>query len=145
MIELLAGYIHAMSLALWFGGLFVYVMIVWPQVLRTSDTDLPRTLLVGIGARTAPWIYLAMFSALASFLIFWLSTEKDLPIWAGGIYFMVLLALIANNLYGSFFSWPAIMMAPDRVAQSAWENFYIRMATSMVVGLTALSVTLFII
>ena len=145
MIEALAGYVHAMSLALWFGGLFGYVMIVWPQILRAAEPDLPRALLVSIGTRTAPWIYLAMASALGSFLLFWAITDIALPTWAAILYLLVLLGLIANNLYGSFRAWPTIMVAPDTAAHAAWGSFYLRMATSMVVGLTALSLTLFVI
>lgn len=143
MIETLAGYVHAMSLALWFGGLFGYVMIVWPQILRAAAPDLPRALLVSIGTRTAPWIYLAMASALGSFLLFWALT--DIPLRAALPYLLVLLGLIANNVYGSLRAWPTIMMAPDAEASAAWSAFFLRMAISMVVGLGLLSLTLFVI
>lgn len=145
MIEALAGYVHAMSMALWFGGLFGYVMIVWPEILRGAAPELPRSLLVSIGTRTAPWIYLAMVSALGSFFVFWAVTDIIIPVWAALLYLIVLLGLIANNLYGSFASWPTIMMAPEAVAWSAWKRFFLRMAISMVLGLSQLSLTFFVI
>ena len=145
MIKLLAGYIHAMSLALWFGGLFGYVTIVWPELLRAHAPDLPRGILAGIGSRTAPWIYLAMVSGFLSLVVYWAVSDPTFSGWAWGLYFAVLLGLIANNLYGSFRAWPTIMLAPDEIARAAWRSFYLRMALSLVPGAVALSLTLLVI
>lgn len=144
MLLSLIGYVHAMSLALWFCGLFGYVMIVWPSIFKVHAPALPRDILVQIGTATAPWIYLAMVCALGSFLLYW-ALSDDIPATLGLIYLVVLLLLIANNLYGSFRAWPTIMMAPDQEARAAWKAFYIRMFVSMVVGLSALSVTIFVV
>lgn len=144
MLLSLIGYTHAMSLALWFAGLFGYVVIVWPAILKVHDPALPRDVLVQIGTMTAPWIYLAMASVLGSFLLYWALSDV-IPTVAGVIYLIVLLGLVGNNIYGSLRAWPTIMMAPDAVAWAAWKAFYLRMFVSMVIGLSALSLTIFVI
>jgi hypothetical protein len=138
MLSLLA-YVHVMSLALWFGGLFGYVVIVWPVILRAGAPVLPRSLLASIATRTALWIYLAMASALLSGFSYWYLGAAAIPRGAAAVYFSVLLALVANNMFGSLRSWPAIMLAPDAMAWSAWRAFYGRMAISMVLGLSCFS------
>ena len=64
-------YVHVISLSLWFGGLFGYVIVVWPAIMSEADGGFLRALLARIAMRTAPWIYLAMASALLSFVAIW--------------------------------------------------------------------------
>ena len=144
LLQALLGYTHAMSLALWFGGLFGYAVIVWPAIMKVNAPNLPRGVLVQIGVTTAPWIYLAMVAALGSYLGYWFLVDT-IPTSAGVAYLILIVLLIANNCWGSLKSWPAIMMAPDDQAMRAWKNFYFRMFTSLVFGLAALSLTLFVI
>ena len=54
-----AIYVHLVSLALWLGGLFGYVAIVWPAIMSEADGAFPRAILARIAMRTGPWIYLA--------------------------------------------------------------------------------------
>lgn len=133
-------YLHVMSLAMWFGGLFGYVLIVWPTLLHTAAPGFPRQVLVTIGMRTAPWIYLAMGTALVTFFAYWFAGLGDVPAWCYWLYLVVLGLLAANNVYGSTVAWPRIMLFPEAAARRSWRAFYWRMAISLGVGLAALSV-----
>ena len=128
-------YVHLLSLTLWFGGLFGYVAIVWPAILSEADGAFPRDLLVRIAVRTAPWIYLGMSSAFLSFLGIWLMGGVAAPFVLVAAYGVLLVALVANNVYGTLVAWPRIMFAPERVAQREWFWFRLRMTVSLVVGL----------
>lgn len=131
-------YLHIMSLALWFGALFGYLVIVWPAAMDVADGAFPRNLLVRIGMLTAPWIYLAMFTALATLGSYWfLGYGSGTPIL---LYLAVLSALVANNVYGSLSAWPRIMISPDGAARKAWFWFRVRMGLSLVAGLSLLSI-----
>jgi hypothetical protein len=128
-------YLHLLSLTLWFGGLFGYVAIVWPAILSEADGALPRDLLVRIAVRTAPWIYLAMSSAVLSFLGIWaIGRVPAAAAWMAS-YGVLLAGLIANNVYGTVVAWPRIMFSPERVARREWFWFRVRMTVSLVVGL----------
>ena len=142
MFEESVRYIHITSLAMWFGGLFGYVLIVWPSIMRNQESEFPRQLLSSIAVRTAPWIYLAMGSALISFSIYLIGRFDSLPMYCKLIYLLVLVLLIANNVYGSVVGWPRMMLSPDASAFTSWRWFYRRMATSLVAGLTLLSVAI---
>ena len=132
-------YLHIISLALWFGGLFGYVLIVWPSIFATENPTFPRQLLTSISVRTAPWIYMAMVSALLSLLLYLaLGQSKITMPWKFG-YFCALLLLIANNVYGSIVAWPRIMLSPDNSAIRSWRFFYLRMILSLILGLSLLS------
>src|SRR5258706_10609509 len=92
-------YAHVISLTLWFGGLFGYVVIVWPAVTSDADGAFPRALLARIAMRTAPWIYLGMSTALLSLAGVWAMDGAGAPtLWTVG-YSLVLTALVANNVY----------------------------------------------
>ena len=135
-------YLHVMSLALWFGGLFAYVAMVWPALTGESVSGFPRAMLVAIGVRTAPWIYLAMSSALVTFGAHcWLGGLDDYPLWLGGFYGLVLVALIGNNVYGSLVGWPRVMFAPEPVARRCWAAMVRRAVVAVVLGLGLLSVS----
>jgi hypothetical protein len=128
-------YFHLLSLTLWFGGLFGYVAIVWPAILSEAGGAFPRDLLVRIAVRTAPWIYLAMSSALLSFLGIWaMGGVPAAVVWKAG-YGVMLAALVANNVYGTLVAWPRIMFSPENVARREWFWFRLRMTASLVVGL----------
>lgn len=135
-------YLHITSLALWFGGLFGYVMIVWPSIFSTEQPAFPRQLLTAISVRTAPWIYLAMGSALISLLLYFAFGLLQAPIQLKLLYLVILMLLIANNVYGSVVAWPRIMLTPDKGARKSWRYFYLRMVISLVLGLTLLSLAI---
>ena len=142
MVETVVVWLHVMSLALWFGGLFAYVVIVWPVLLRDNSTGFPRETLVSIGVRTAPWIYAAMSGALTTFGIhWWLGGYRDWPGWSPWTYALLLLLLVGNNVYGSLAAWPRIMFATDDAARSCWDAFYSRAAMALLLGLAMLSVS----
>ena len=141
MVETVVVWLHVMSLALWFGGLFAYVVIVWPVLLREKPSGFPRETLVSIGVHTAPLIYAAMSSALITFGIYWLGGFGDWPGWSARIYALLLLVLVGNNVYGSLAAWPRIMFATDEAARSCWNAFYSRAAMAMLLGLAMLSVS----
>jgi hypothetical protein len=127
-------YLHVLSLSLWFGGLFGYVVMVWPAIMREAGDEFPRGLLVTIAVRTARWIYLAMATALLSLSGIWLLDGRPrAPLLAG--YGLLLMALIANNVYGTLVAWPRIMFLPERLARNEWYWFRVRMTISLVVGL----------
>ena len=128
-------YVHLLSLTLWFGGLFGYVAIVWPAILSEADGAFPRDLLVRIAVRTAPWIYLGMSSAFLSFLGIWMMGGVSAPSVLIAAYGVLLVALVANNVYGTLVAWPRIMFAPERAARREWFWFRLRMTVSLVVGL----------
>ncbi len=111
-------YLHVMSLTLWFGGLFGYVVIVWPAIMSDADGGFPRAILARIGMRSAPWIYLAMAAALLSLSGIWVMGGVASPRpWLAG-YSLLLAALVANNLYGTVVAWPRIMLLPQRSART---------------------------
>ena len=127
-------YLHVLSLSLWFGGLFGYVFMVWPAIISEARDDFPRELLVMIAARTARWIYLAMATALLSLAGIWLLDGRaHLASMAG--YAALLIALVANNVYGTLVAWPRIMFLPESLARNEWYWFRVRMTISLVVGL----------
>jgi hypothetical protein len=129
------GYVHLLSLTLWFGGLFGYVAVVWPAIEIEADGAFPRDLLVRIAVRTAPWIYLGMSSAVLSFLGIWATgTVPAATVWMAA-YGVLLAGLVANNVYGTLVAWPRIMFSPERVARRTWLVFRVRMTVSLVVGL----------
>ncbi len=142
MLEQLLLYVHTMSLALWFGGLFGYVLIVWPAIAAVEAPAFPRTLYATIGTRTAPWIYLAMGGTIGSFLLYWVLGYFNGAALIPLLYLAVLVALVANNVVGSTRTWPMIMLAPDDKARTIWGGFRVRMAVSLALGLSCLSLTI---
>ena len=135
-------YLHVISLSLWFGGLFAYLVIVWPAVMIEADGDFPRAILARIAMRTAPWIYLGMSTALLSLAAIWIiDGAAARTAWLVG-YSFLLVALIANNLYGSAVAWPRIMLLPRTIARREWFWFRVRMSVSLVVGLALYSAAL---
>ena len=127
-------YLHVLALSLWFGGLFGYVFIVWPAIMSEAGEEFPRGLLVGIAVRTAPWIYMAMATALLSLAAIWVMGGGGGTFWVVG-YGVLLIALVANNVYGTMVAWPRMMFAPERAARKEWYWFRLRMTISLVVGL----------
>lgn len=132
-------YVHVLSLSLWFGGLFGYVVIVWPAIMSGADGTFPRATLASIGMRTAPWIYLGMSAALLSLAGIWAmdGVAAQRP-WMAA-YSLLLAALVANNVYGTAVAWPRIMLLPGRAAGREWFWFRVRMSVSLVVGLALYS------
>ena len=132
-------YLHVISLSLWFGGLFAYLVIVWPAVMIDADGEFPRAILARIAMRTAPWIYLGMSTALVSLAAIWIidGAAARTP-WMVG-YSLLLAALVANNLYGSAVAWPRIMLLPRTIARQEWFWFRVRMSVSLIVGLALYS------
>jgi len=132
-------YVHVISLSLWFGGLFGYVVIVWPAIMSDAGGAFPRAILARIAMRTAPWIYLGMSSALLSLGGIWaMDGVAAWRPWMVG-YSLLLTALVANNVYGTVVSWPRIMLLPQRSAGREWFWFRVRMSVSLVVGLALFS------
>jgi uncharacterized membrane protein len=132
-------YLHLTALALWFGGLFGYVVIVWPALMSDADGEFPRAILARIGIRTAPWIYMGMSTALLSLAGVWIveGAAARTPSMVG--YSLLLIALVANNVYGSAVAWPRIMLLPRSSARKEWFWFRVRMSVSLVVGLALYS------
>ena len=136
-------YVHILSLSLWFGGLFGYVAVVWPAIMREADGTFPRALLARIGMRTAPWIYLGMSAAFLSLAGIWVTdgVSTETP-WLAA-YTLLLTALVANKVYGSVVAWPRIMLLPQRLVRREWYWFRVRMSVSLVVGLILYSLAIF--
>ena len=130
---------NVVSQALWVGGLFGYVLIVWPAIVRDADGAFPRALLAQIAMRTAPWIYLAMGSTLASFLLLWAMQALTVPTGGLILYGTTMGLLVANNVYGTVTAWPRIMMLPQTQARQEWYRFRLRMAAALVLGLATYS------
>jgi len=135
-------YLHVISLSLWFGGLFGYLVIVWPALMSDADGEFPRAILARIGMRTAPCIYLAMSTALVTLAAVWIvdGVAARTP-WMVG-YSLLLVALVANNVYGSTVAWPRIMLLPRTIARQEWFWFRVRMGVALVVGLALYSAAL---
>lgn len=127
-------YVHVLSLSLWFGGLFGYVFMVWPAIMSEAGDEFPRELLVTIAVRTARWIYLAMATALLSLAGIWMMDGRARASLLAG-YGVLLIALVANNVYGTLVAWPRIMFLPESLARNEWYWFRVRMIISLVVGL----------
>ena len=132
-------YLHVIALSLWFGGLFGYVVIVWPALMSEAEGQFPRAILARIGMRTAPWIYLAMSTALLSLAALWIVDGVAARTAWMAAYSLVLVALVANNVYGSTVAWPRIMLLPGNIARREWFWFRVRMSVSLVVGLALYS------
>ena len=105
-------YVHVLALSLWFGGLFGYVVIVWPAIMSDAGDTFPRALLAGI----------------------WMMDGGTGVSWMAG-YGLLLIALVANNAYGTIVAWPRIMLQPQSAARNEWYRFRVRMTISLVVGL----------
>jgi hypothetical protein len=133
-------YAHIASLTLWFGGLFGYVVIVWPAIISEANGAFPRALLARIAMRTAPWIYLAMSLALLSLGALWMLDAVPAPGPWVVAYALLLIGLIVNNVYGTVVAWPRIMLLPQRSAGREWFWFRVRMGVALVVGLALHSV-----
>ena len=132
-------YLHVISLSLWFGGLFGYLVIVWPAVMSDADGEFPRAILARIGMRTAPWIYLGMSTALLTLAAVWIvDGVAARTSWMVG-YSLLLVALVANNVYGSTVAWPRMMLLPRTIARQEWFWFRVRMSVALVVGLALYS------
>lgn len=137
------AFVHIVSLSLWFGGLFGYLVIVWPAMMRVARGRFPRTLLASVAMGTAPWIAAAMAVAFGSLLALGVTggfrPAGVLGAPLGGrwllVYGLLLTALIANNVYGMLVTWPRMMLLPEPDAVRAWLVFRIRMGVSLVVGL----------
>jgi uncharacterized membrane protein len=135
-----AIYLHVIALALWFGGLFGYVFMVWPAIMRHADGSFPRDLLVTIAIRTAPWIYLAMACVVASFLLVWRMGGGAISAPWMVVYGLLLTGLVANNLYGTLVAWPRIMWLDEPDAVRTWFWFRVRMTVALAIGLVLFSV-----
>ena len=133
-------YLHVISLSLWFGGLFGYVLIVWPALMSEADGEFPRAILARIGMRTAPWIYLGMSTALVTFATIWIVNGVAARTLWMAVYSLLLVALVANKVYGSAVACPRIMLLPRSIARREWFWFRVRMSVSLVVGLALYSV-----
>src|SRR5688572_7348389 len=94
------SYLHVLALSLWFGGLFGYVVIVWPAIMSEAGDAFPRDLLVRIAVGTAPWIYTGMATAVLSLAAIWAMGAGTRAMWMAG-YTVLLIALAANNVYGT--------------------------------------------
>jgi len=127
-------YLHVLSLSLWFGGLFGYVVIVWPAIMSEAGDAFPRGPLVRIAVGTAPWIYMGMATAVLSLAGIWAMGGGTRATWMAG-YTVLLIALVANNVYGTKVAWPRIMFSPEPLARTEWHWFRLRMTISLVVGL----------
>jgi uncharacterized membrane protein len=135
-------YVHLVSMALWFGGLFGYLVVVWPAIMSEANGEFPRALLAKIGMRTAIWIYLAMALALLSVAAL---SMIDAVYFRGPLmlgYALLLGGLVLNNVYGSAVAWPRIMLLPETSARQEWFWFRARMSVALVVGLTLYSVVI---
>jgi hypothetical protein len=132
-------YVHVVALSLWFGGLFGYVLIVWPVIMQEAEGAFPRALLARIAMRTAPWIYVAMFSALLSLAAIWIGGSVPADNGWLAVYSVALAALVANNVYGSVVAWPRMMLLPEPTARREWFWFRLRMGIALVLGLTLYS------
>ncbi|MEO7275596.1 MAG: hypothetical protein ABIX28_00545 [Vicinamibacterales bacterium] len=132
-------YTHIVAQALWVGGLFGYVLIVWPAIMHDADGAFPRSVLAQVAIRTGPWIYLAMGSALVSYLV--LCALGALAVPAGGLvaYGLLLSVLVGNNVYGTVTAWPRIMLLPRAQASAEWAWFRVRMAAALGLGLASFS------
>ena len=137
-----AIYVHLFSLALWFGGLFGYVAIVWPAIMSEADGAFPRAILARIAMRTGPWIYLGMSAAVSSLAGLWLMGDLAVRTPWLATYTVLLAVLVANNVYGSVVAWPRIMLLPRRLVDREWFWFRVRMIVSLVVGLILYSVAI---
>jgi uncharacterized membrane protein len=131
-------YLHVISLSLWFGGLFAYLVIVWPALMIDAAGEFPRAILARIAMRTAPWIYLGMSTALVSLAAIWIIDGAARTPWMVG-YSLLLTALVANNVYGSVVAWPRIMLQPQRAAAREWFWLRVRMSVALVMGLALYS------
>ena len=136
-------YAHLTALALWLGGLFGYVVIVWPAILSDATGRFPRALLAGIAMRTAPWIYSAMGLALLTFAAIGLTGSIGVPHSWIAAYGLLLITLIGNNLYGTIVAWPRMMLLPTKIAGQVWFWFRMRMIVALVVGLALYCVAIY--
>ena len=127
-------YAHILSLTLWFGGLFGYVVIVWPAIISEAHGEFPRALLVRIAMRTAQWIYLAMALAVLSLGALWALDAVPAPGPWVVVYSFLLIGLVVNNVYGTMVAWPRIMLLPQRSAEQEWFWFRVRMSVALVIG-----------
>ena len=131
-------YVHLLTMALWFGGLFLYVFVVWPAVASQSRGVFPRGLLCTMAMRTAGWIYLGMTAALASVVAVWIIDPPLRNSLMVG-YTLLVTGAAANNVYGSVVAWPRMMLCSAPVAAKEWFWFRVRMGISLVVGLVLYS------
>ncbi len=130
---------HILGLMFWMGGLFVYLFIVWPAVFAYQAGRFPRDLLGSIAIRTAPWIYFAMMIVLATAIIIAALSAISVPVGWVVMYFLALFLLIGNNVFGTLRSWPTMLFASDSEAKKTWNRFFVRMASSFVIGMTMVS------
>ena len=128
--------LHVISLGLWVGGLFGYVVIVWPAIIRDANGKFPRSLLAVIAMRTAPWIYAAMGCALLTFAAIWLRGGIVVQRFWIVSYGLLLTTLVGNNVYGTVTAWPRMMLLPFAGARQEWFWFRVRMGTSLGIVLT---------
>ena len=141
-VQLLIG-LHLLALGLWMGGLFGYVVIVWPAIIGEGNGRFPRSLLAAIAMRTAPWIYAAMGCALLTFAAVWLSGALMVQgVWIAS-YGLLLTTLAGNNVYGTVAAWPRIMLLPSPDARQEWFWFRVRMSASLGIGLALYSAAAF--
>ena len=135
-------FLHVTALSLWCGWLFSYVAVVWPAILRDSDGRFPRALLCAIGVRTAPWISLAMATAIMTLAGLWFAGAAPLRHPGAALYATALVALVANNVYGSIVAWPRMMLLPRMSAAREWFWFRLRMTVALALVLLLNSVAL---
>jgi hypothetical protein len=136
-------YAHLTALGLWLGGLFGYVVIVWPAIMTDASGRFPRALLAGIAIRTAPWIYSAMILALLTYAAMWLTGNINAGLPWILAYGLMLAALLGNNVYGSIVAWPRMMLLAFDGAGRVWFWFRVRMWAALVVGLALYSMAIF--
>lgn len=129
-------HLHIVALSLWFGGLFCYLLIVWPAIMSLETELFPRTLIAEIGIRTCPWIYFAMIVALLSFLTVWGMGALPFDHFTMGIYAVFLVGLFFNNSYGTIVAWPKLMLESETAVCTEWKWYRIRMSLSFIVGIT---------
>jgi uncharacterized membrane protein len=127
--------LHLISLGLWMGGLFGYLVIVWPAIIGEAAGRFPRSLLAVIAMRTAPWIYAAMGCALLTFATAWLSGALLVQRFWIGSYGFLLTTLVGNNVYGTVATWPRMMLLPSVGARQEWLWFRVRMGVSLGIGM----------
>jgi uncharacterized membrane protein len=134
---------HIIALSLWFGGLFCYLLMVWPAIVTRETKLFPRQIIAAIGTRTFPWIYFAMIVALLSFLAVWGMGALPFDHFTMGVYGFFLVGLFLNNLYGTVVAWPQLMLESETAAYVKWKWYKIRMSLSFIVGITLHSLVVF--
>ena len=135
--------VHIISSTLWVGSVFMNAFIVWPTLRNLQrDESFPLDFLAMEGKRIAPWLYMSATMTLLSgaILIALEPPENYMELWLLSAKGVVFASMIANTIYGTLVTWPALQFSTGAESWQLWRGYIIRAYITFGCGIAAIGI-----